>query len=88
MQKVKRLVGAGGKYTVDGVEKTRWVPMGTMFKRDDGTFAIKLESIPVGPDFNGWISLYDFEEQPRQAAPAPAPAAPVQSVADDDLPFK
>lgn len=85
MKKVKRLVASGGKYVVDGVEKTRWVPVGTMFKREDGNFSIKLDSIPVGSDFNGWISLFDFEEERR---PTPPPVSqPVQSVTDDDLPF-
>lgn len=83
MKKVKRLVASGGKYTAaDGSEKTRWIPVGTMFKRDDGNLAIKIDAVPVG-EFNGWVSLFDFDDE-RKSAPAPAPKpAPV----DDDLPF-
>ena len=37
MKKVKRLVGGAGTYTVDGQEKTRWFPMGTLFIRTTAT---------------------------------------------------
>ena len=84
MKKVKRLVGSAGTYTVDGQEKTRWFPMGTLFKKDDGNLVIKLDGVPVGPDFSGWVQLFDFDDDAKPAAapkPAPTPAA------DDDLPF-
>ena len=37
MKKVKRLVGSTGTYTVDGQEKTRWFPMGTLLRRMTAT---------------------------------------------------
>ena len=84
MKKVKRLVGSAGTYTVDGQEKTRWFPMGTLYKKDNGDLVIKLDGVPLGPDFNGWVNLFDFDDEAKSApAPKPAPAASV----DDDLPF-
>ena len=83
MKKVKRLVGGAGTYTVDGQEKTRWFPMGTLFKKDSGDLVIKLDGIPLGTDFNGWVNLFDFDDDGAKPAPAPKPAAS----ADEDLPF-
>ena len=83
MKKVKRLVGGAGTYTVDGQEKTRWFPMGTLFKKDNGDLVIKLDGIPLGTDFNGWVNLFDFDDDGAKPAPAPKPAAS----ADEDLPF-
>ena len=83
MKKVKRLVGGAGTYTVDGQEKTRWFPMGTLFKKDDGNLVIKLDGVPLGTDFNGWVNLFDFDDDGAKQAPAPKPAASV----DEDLPF-
>lgn len=88
MKKVKRLVGSAGTYTVDGQEKTRWFPMGTMFQKDDGSLVVKLDGIPLGSDFNGWVNLFDFDEDRAQSGAAAQPA-PSASIADSkaDIPF-
>lgn len=57
MKKTHDAVYAGEKYTDrEGNEKTRYVNIGVLFTRDDGSLTAKLESVPVG--FNGWINFY------------------------------
>ena len=86
MKQFKKVVASNGKYTdANGNEKNRYITVGRAFIRDDKSVCIKLDSVPVGGDFNGWLNLYDLDEdrQAPAAAPAPAPAAKV----DEDLPF-
>ena len=85
MKQFKKVVASNGKYTdANGNEKNRYITVGRAFLRDDKSVCIKLDSMPVGPEFSGWLNLYDLDdEQPRTVAPTP------QSVkaADEDLPF-
>ena len=68
-----------GSYTDrDGNEKSRWTKCGVVFESSNG-LSLKLESVPVGNDWNGFFSL--FEPKPRTQ---PAPASPEF---DDDVPF-
>ena len=81
MKPVKKAVASLGKYTDrNGQEKTRYLTIGKLMQRDDGSHCLKLDATPVG-DWNGWINFYDLDEN-RQQAPAPAPAA-----AESDIPF-
>jgi len=85
MKQFKKVVASNGKYTdANGNEKNRYITVGRAFLRDDKSVCIKIDSMPVGPEFSGWLNLYDLDEE-RQAvaATAPAPAAKV----DEDLPF-
>lgn len=91
MKKTHDAVYAGEKYTDrEGNEKTRYVNIGAMFTRDDGSQCMKLESVPVG--FNGWINFY--EPKPREGEPAQRTrpqrtAAPKDAggFEDDEIPF-
>ena len=81
MKRIKRLVVPNGQYQKDGQEKTSWLNIGHILS--DGTKTkIKFDCLPVG-EFDGWVQVFDVEDQPRtaQAAPVAAPAA------DTDLPF-
>lgn len=85
MRKTHDAVYAGEKYTDrDGNEKTRYVNVGALFTRDDGSMTLKLESIPV--NFNGWISFYAPKGQAdaRRTQRQPAPA---DDFRDDTIPF-
>ena len=42
--------------------------MGTLFKKDDGNLVIKLDGIPLGTDFNGWVNL-DFDDEANRPQP-------------------
>jgi hypothetical protein len=92
MKKTHDAVYAGEKYTDrEGNEKTRYVNVGALLQRDDGSMTLKLEAVPVG--FNGWINFYepkpkDGEQRQERTRPARTAApAGADSFADDDIPF-
>jgi hypothetical protein len=63
-RKIGDLMAPNGQYeTADGETKTRWIKCGVMLETDKGP-RIKLEALPVGGDFDGWLSV--FEEKPKQ----------------------
>ena len=52
--------------------------------RDDNSVTLKIDSMPVGGEWNGWLNLYDLDDG-QQAKPAQA--APAPSVPETDIPF-
>lgn len=86
MKQFKKIVAANGKYTDSaGQEKTRYITVGKAFVRDDNSVTLKIDAMPVGGEWNGWLNLYDLDEDRQQAKPAPA--APQPTVAESDIPF-
>jgi len=80
MKRIKKLVATTGEYTAaDGSTKKRYVQVGSVFAGDDGRTSIKIDSVPVGSDWNGWLSVYPLDEQQQ----APSQAAPAES----EIPF-
>lgn len=82
MKRIKRLVVPNGTYQKDGQEKTSWLNIGHVLSDGQKT-KIKLDSMPVG-EFDGWVQVFDVDEEGAQrsaAAPAAAPAA------KEDVPF-
>ena len=64
MKPYKRAVAVTGSYTdSNGDEKKRYTNIGTLFQYDDGGLSLKLDSIPVGDGWNGFVSFYDIEEK-------------------------
>jgi hypothetical protein len=60
MRKKYDAVATVGKYTAkDGVEKKRYLTVGAVFESDEGKLTLKLEGVPVSPDWSGWISFYE-----------------------------
>jgi len=82
-----------GKYTdKQGNEKKRYMNVGKVFESDGGGLSLKLDALPVVPEWSGWISFYvpkDREQSPtheqHNAAKANGYQAPVGG--DDDIPF-
>lgn len=69
MKPYKRAVCVTGTYQDrSGQEKKRYVSVGTLFQYDDGGFSLKLDSIPVGQGWNGFINFYDLEDNRQQGA--------------------
>lgn len=72
----------GKKYDVvaaireEGRDKPRWVNCGAVIETAKG-LSLKLESLPVGPGWNGWLSLFEpkaKDDKPtKPAASRPEP---------------
>lgn len=98
MKPVYDLAVKTGTYTDRaGAEKGRYLNVGKVFQRDDGSLTLKLDCLPIGiPDWSGWVNCYPHK--PREGATAP-PAPPqdfgpntswgpsTHSELDDDTPF-
>lgn len=84
MKPYKRAVAVTGSYEVRGETKKRYTNVGTLFQYDDGGFSLKLDSVPVGDGWNGFISFYDLEAKGDAKADTKAPA---HHDLNDDIPF-
>lgn len=65
------VVATNGEYKSNGETKKRYINVGKAFTDENGRISIKLDSVPVGPDWSGWLSLYepkprDGQQQPQQ----------------------
>jgi hypothetical protein len=68
----------------EGRDKPRWRTCGVAFVGEKGT-RIKIESIPVGPGWDGWFNLFEPQDEgERKPAKAAKPAA---KDFDDDIAF-
>jgi hypothetical protein len=47
----------------NGNEKKRYINVGSVFTDDDGRQSLKLDSVPVGPEWSGWVSFYEPKER-------------------------
>ena len=66
-KKTHDLVATVGKYKdrVTGEEKKRYHSVGSVFVDEEGRRSIKLDSVPVGPEWSGWLSEYPVKnDQP------------------------
>jgi hypothetical protein len=81
-----------GKYTdKNGNEKKRYVNVGKVFESENG-LSLKLDAIPVGQEWTGWISFFVPKEREQQGqdqaqsrAPAASKPAPAKSGVFDDF---
>ena len=85
-------VATVGKFTNgQGEEKKRFLTVGAVFEDDQGRLSMKLDGVPVSPEWSGWISFYEPKQQgeSRQSQPSRPPVnrpAPAQQE-DDEIPF-
>ncbi len=57
------IVASIGEYkTASGETKKRYVNCGKAFTSDKG-ISLKIDSMPVSPEWSGWLSLYPVKEQ-------------------------
>ena len=85
-----------GKYTdKQGNEKKRYMTVGKVFESEGGGLSLKLDALPVVPEWSGWISFYvpkDKEQSPAQEQHSTAKANGYQAQAtntfdDEQIPF-
>lgn len=56
-----------GEYTDrSGEKKKRYVNLGKVFEDDQGRLSLKLDTIPIGPNWSGWVSFYEPKERQDQ----------------------
>lgn len=81
----KRAVAVTGTYTDrNGSEKKRYTTIGTLFRYDDGNLSLKIDAVPVGQGWNGFVSFYDLEERKTGSETSTGTASPDLN---DDIPF-
>ncbi len=68
--------------------KKNYVRIGTVFETDKG-LSLKLDSIPAGNEWNGWVSFFDPKpREDRQSTPKAASSRPSASSDDgSEIPF-
>ena len=77
-----------GKYTDrQGNEKSRYVTIGAVFEDDKKRLSLKIESLPVGGEWNGWVSFFTPKEKTQDAKPAPASGSGSFDDMDSSIPF-
>jgi hypothetical protein len=64
MNRTHNLKVPNGTYTVEGVEKTRWLTVGGLIK-DDHKLKIKLDAMPISAEWDGWIQAFEVEDKPQ-----------------------
>jgi len=50
----------------DGSEKKRYLNVGTVFESDEGRLSMKIDAVPVGQEWSGWISFFEPKERDQQ----------------------
>jgi hypothetical protein len=63
-QAIGKIVASNGEYEVDGVKKKRWQKIGTLFQDNQtAEFSMKIDAIPVGPEWSGWAKVFPLDER-------------------------
>ena len=81
------LVAVTGTYKKDGQEKKRYMNVGSAFTDDQGRISLKLDAVPVTPEWSGWLSLYPVTKLPQDQQPKREPTRTNAESEDDDVPF-
>ena len=92
-KKIYDAVATIGEYTDrQGQQKKRYVNVGSVFESDKGYLSLKIDSIPVDPEWSGWVSFFVPKEQMQpvsEHSEAKGNAFQPQGGGgiDDDIPF-
>lgn len=74
------------EYESRGETRTRWVELGSVWMREDGSMSGEIDCLPVGVTGPVRIMLFRADDRQRQEKRAKRPE-PEQSELDDDIPF-
>ena len=58
-----RITAAKKYQKQDGTQGTKWINLGAVTQKEDGSFFGELECLPTGAWFDGTINLYPIEQQ-------------------------
>ena len=70
----------------NGETKKRYVNIGKIFENDKGQLSLKLDTIPVDPNWSGWVSFFEpkeRQEQGRDRTPQDAYRKPQEPAKND-----
>ena len=68
-RKVFDLVATVGSYKdASGNEKKKYTQCGAVFQQEDGRMSAKIETLPVGSEWSGWLSFMEPRQQGQQGA--------------------
>jgi hypothetical protein len=87
MKPYKKAVVVTGTYESGGETKKRYANVGTLFQYDDGGFALKLDTLPVGDGWNGFVSFFDLEDKKEKPAQSSGGTRTAAYDLSDDVPF-
>lgn len=96
MKKTHDLVATIGKYKDrEGNEKKRYFNVGSVFVDGNGRRSIKLDAVPVGQEWSGWLSEYEVDReqgkgrarQESETGRPPREPDAGTSASEDDVPF-
>jgi hypothetical protein len=51
------LIAKVGEYESNGEKKARWFTCGAVFENEKGQLSAKINGLPVGSEWNGWLNL-------------------------------
>jgi hypothetical protein len=77
------LVAKVGEYELNGEKKARWFTCGAVFENEKGQLSAKLNGIPVGVDWNGWLNLSIPNEQ-RSGGQSPSASSNAKASTIED----
>lgn len=63
MKPIKRAVAITGEYEKNGQTKKQYTNVGTLFQREDGSLSLKIEAVPAGNKWDGWIGFFDIDNK-------------------------
>ena len=77
------VVASVGEYTdrSTGNKKKNYVKCGVGFVNDKGQISLKMDTVPVSPEWSGWFSLYERDERQSREPVDRKPQA-----GDDEIP--
>ena len=74
-RKIYDLVATVGTYKdAAGNEKKKYAQCGAVFQQEDGRMSAKIETLPVGGEWSGWLSFMEPKQHGQQGAQQQHPA--------------
>jgi hypothetical protein len=58
-----------GRYKIEGKRMKRSVHVGSGFTDAQGRLFLRLDSVPISPEWSGWLSLYPVRKELNEPAP-------------------